>query len=200
MIRIAIPCRVSFNTLHPAACPTLCHHEYVCIFSREDTLIWRAAWNIPKRHLFKSSQFGSCFHGEVHIIQDAFYLGANICICAVEAIFALRVWAVWDRSRRMTVFLSIVFPIVWIANFGLTGLSVGALVYDRYTRRMLGSRRVLSNPSAHASCSIWFLLRGLLADCNQSLPKRWPQTFCNETSVPCFGGRSSSLRELLQAS
>lgn len=54
-----------------------------------------------------------------------FAWGANICICACEAIFALRTWAVWDRSHGMTIFLSIIFLIVWTANFALVGIRSG---------------------------------------------------------------------------
>ncbi|KAF5377927.1 hypothetical protein D9615_006685 [Tricholomella constricta] len=110
-------------------CLTLCVYEYMCTFSKEVSVIWKAGWNIPKviyliirwAPLILLSAMLCAFERDCGMYTLLFSCGTLICKCVSEAIFALRLWAIWDRTHAMAIILSILFSVEWIGTFIVNG-------------------------------------------------------------------------------
>ncbi|KAF8073934.1 hypothetical protein FPV67DRAFT_775169 [Lyophyllum atratum] len=118
-----------------AAGITLWVYDYLGTFPLEVTLIWRAPWKIPKV-LFILTRYLPVVAFGVLLYYDVAHLSAeecqtcqkvviwifNIGICIAEMIFTIRTWAVWERGRKMGIFLAIFSLAIWASHFILMAL------------------------------------------------------------------------------
>lgn len=113
-----------------AACVAIWIYEYVRSIGLEVTLIWKAPWNIPKllyllaRYLTLLVLILLNYYNQTDCVayQKLLAWGVNVLMCVSEVIFALRTWAIWDRTRKMAIFLSSFFLVIWISTFVIIGL------------------------------------------------------------------------------
>ncbi|RDB14849.1 hypothetical protein Hypma_016382 [Hypsizygus marmoreus] len=55
--------------------------------------------------------------GEYYTCQEVIIWVLSVSTCAAEMIFIIRTWAVWDRGRKMGIFLSTFYVAVWASLF-----------------------------------------------------------------------------------
>ncbi|KIM85056.1 hypothetical protein PILCRDRAFT_380072 [Piloderma croceum F 1598] len=143
-------------TIHHAcivACVTLWGYDHCLTFASEASLIWNAPWTFPKVLYIVTRYWSSVtliillyFHfshdisvKNCLIFQRFVTWSINIGMCSAEVILTIRTWAVWERSRKVAIFLSIFFAAIWISGFIIMGFWEGSVEYIPVPREMVPS-------------------------------------------------------------
>jgi len=135
------------------ACVTVWGYDHYLTFASEISLIWNAPWTFPKVLYIVSRYWSSVtliiliYYHFTHDISVAHCLIAqrfvtwsiNIGMCSAEIILTIRTWAVWERSRKVAIFLCIFFAAIWIPGFIVMGFWEGTLEYVPVPRQMVRS-------------------------------------------------------------
>jgi len=127
-----------------AAC-TLFIWDYILTIGMEVDLVWRSKWNFMKAlYLF---QRYSPFIDTVWLVlyrqmagnltrtacRNIFYASSELFVfglAASEMILTLRTWAVWNRNRRLTVILPILYVLVWGSCLVIMSEFVNSLTFS----------------------------------------------------------------------
>ncbi|KIM80500.1 hypothetical protein PILCRDRAFT_534676 [Piloderma croceum F 1598] len=102
-------------------------YDYALTLNLERSLIWAAPWSVPTA-LFLLSRYLPLM-GSISIVYFLFHQGTDAGTCLVlfqlgewsfissigfaEIILAIRAWAIWERDRKLTIGLPILFVSMW---------------------------------------------------------------------------------------
>lgn len=135
------------------ACVVLWAYDYSLTFASEVSLIWDSPWT-PLKVLYIFSRYWSsvalCILIYYHFSDDItverclvaerfMTWSLNISMCSAEIILTIRTWAVWERSRKVTIFLCLLFAAIWIPTFILMGFWEGTIHYSAVPREIVPS-------------------------------------------------------------
>ncbi|KDR82787.1 hypothetical protein GALMADRAFT_848896 [Galerina marginata CBS 339.88] len=132
-----------FVTYFDVAASALFVYDYLLTFQLEVELIWKSRWNFIKV-LFIIQRYmpfiDTCFLtvwrqlGYLTLTQcekvpfiTGFFFMAGFALS--EALLSLRVWALWDRNKWLSVVLPILFMVIWAPSFYTMYLYVNSLRY-----------------------------------------------------------------------
>jgi len=100
-----------FSSYITAASIALIFHDWSCTYHPEFTFVWRRGGSPYVRILFLGARYAALASAIFYSIpgpatpsQVIMWLDAITITCS-ELIFVLRTWAIWERSRRVLVFL-----------------------------------------------------------------------------------------------
>jgi len=135
------------------ACVALWAYDHSLTFTKELSLIWNTPWKFPKV-LYIVSRYWSTvtltillyyhFSDDISVenclISGRFVTWSiGIGMCSAEIILTIRTWAVWGRSRKAGIFLSVFFAVIWIPGFIIIGFWEGTAKYASVPREIVPS-------------------------------------------------------------
>lgn len=109
--------------------------DWLLTFEMEVSLVWTAKWNTTKILYFLTRYLPFIDTSVVMYHQFGFALPISVCrttyqyaawmfvvgMACAELILTLRTWAVWEKDKRLSYFLPILFCTVWTAGFIIMG-------------------------------------------------------------------------------
>jgi len=149
-----------------AACVAIWVYEFIRSIGLEVSLVWKEAWNIPKGLYLLARYFPFVmlvllnYYNQTDCVmyQKLLTWSVNISMCIAEVIFALRTWAVWDRTRKMAIFLTLFFLVIWISTFVIIGFWTSRTVYPSAPQELLSCRDIYSQEEQRFFRSLNFVL------------------------------------------
>jgi len=118
--------------------------DYILTFRMEVDLVWRSKWSFMKGlYLFQRylpfidttwlilyAQTGSRL---TKVTCQKIYPSAAVLMmvgfATSELILTLRTWAVWDRNRRLTIILPILYGLFWGSTLVIVGIYVNSMTF-----------------------------------------------------------------------
>lgn len=180
-----------------AACASLWLFDHACTFIPEVSLIWKAPWNIPKvlyiltkylpfftlGVLFYYHNPSSDFSMNQCLASEKFITWMiNISMCVAEMIFTIRTWAVWGRTRRMAVFLSIFSVVIWLPVFAFMGLWVATLTPDSTLAQLIPHICYCTTASSFVPANYAFIILSYVVTLSLMSIKAYQQGTLNKLS------------------
>ncbi|KAF8073993.1 hypothetical protein FPV67DRAFT_1666736 [Lyophyllum atratum] len=149
-----------------AACVAIWVYEFIRSIGLEVSLVWKEAWNIPKGLYLLARYFTFVmlvllnYYNQTDCVmyQKLLTWTVNVSMLIAEVIFALRTWAVWDRSRRMAIFLTSFFLVIWISTFAIIGFWTSRTVYPSAPQELLSCRDIYNEEEQWLFRSVNFVL------------------------------------------
>ncbi|KAF9046726.1 hypothetical protein BJ165DRAFT_1473892 [Panaeolus papilionaceus] len=131
---------------------TMFIYDWMLTLDMEVALVWKANWNVMKV-LFIFQRYLPFIDTVALVILLKFGLGMDNATCKrvyaasgylmaigtaiSELILALRVWAVWHRDKRLTIFLPIFFAGIWVPIMYFMKVFLESLQFATLPQRLL---------------------------------------------------------------
>ncbi|KAL4260149.1 hypothetical protein AB1N83_008817 [Pleurotus pulmonarius] len=124
---------------------TVLVYDYILTFDKEVSLIWfyQSTWSwtsilfMLNRYLPFFDTFDSLWHNLMPGITPDACSKAYQAVCwlyilgigVTEVVLTIRTWAIWRRSRKLAIFLSVFFVVVWGPAFAVLGVFINTIKF-----------------------------------------------------------------------
>lgn len=125
---------------------TIFLYDYVLTLRMEIDLVWYSKWTLLKI-LYLVQRYAPFYDTVGLVLYHQFVIGLSPSYCLVnykisgwsfissiaisEVILALRLWAVWRKSLKIAVGLSLFFLACWVANFVVMGIFLNSMAFAK---------------------------------------------------------------------
>ncbi|KAK0227440.1 hypothetical protein EDD85DRAFT_853735 [Armillaria nabsnona] len=119
-------------------------YDYTLTLSLEVDLVWRAPWNLLKL-FYIVQRYLPFFDTAFLVLHHQFAPELSIRYCQIshsmsgwmfitgiaisEVILTARVWAVWERNKKLTIGLPVFFLLCWAPNFAMMGVFLQSMKF-----------------------------------------------------------------------